>query len=216
MSTKAKNLLINNSQTELQKKAMKAVTFFSILIIGWSCSAQENPWLPQGENPWKAFPENQTEIAIVKDSTVENSDTVFVQSDNSESSKISDSVMVDMYESDTNIFYSNEVLIDKSKVAAFDDYKSAKDFAFGFAMGLFFNLPSLIIIDPIYISVNSKKEKETMKKIEKDSRYAPVDDEVLHKKVKSQVKSKKALSTMGGTIVGSLAQIGIFVVLLIN
>lgn len=168
-----------------------------ILLLSSTLFAQENPWEKKSkENPWKTETteekEEEKEVAVVeKDTTVqvETMDTIVRQ--------------------DLSVNEQKQ-LIRKAETESRANYKSGGDFAFGFATGLVFNYVGMLPA-AIYIAPTTKKEKRATEPVNNDSTYVNIEPEVLNKKTKSAVKSKKALATLGGNLVGSLAQIGILI-----
>lgn len=171
---------------------MKAlfVLFITVCSVGF---AQENPWKnKETENPWAT--ESAKETSKV-DSPITDSTTA---------NDISDTTGAVTSAADRKALYRD------AETTSREHYKSGGDFVLGFTSGLVFNVLG-IIPDMVYTIPTTKKEKIAVEKTVSDSTYTSLDDEKLTKKTKSAVKSKKFLATLGGTVVGSLTQIGVLI-----
>lgn len=101
-----------------------------------------------------------------------------------------------------------ESLLSKAKDEAATTYKSKGSFAFGFTAGLVLNVYGFLA-DGIYIVHDSKQEERIVAAIKKDSTYQTVDAYDLETKTAKRIKIKKFIATVGGTITGSIVQLGI-------
>ena len=205
MSTKAKKQLSIHPQNNNGAKVnfMKTICILYALVLFEFVYAQENPWVPKGENPWASNPKNEFVLVEEKDTLPKLSEITLVEND---STKITKEVPLE------NVSTEKELLIDAGNVA-FSSYNSAGDFGAGFTFGLFFNFIG-IVPDVVYITSNSKKEKKAIQSIEEDSRYDSLNNEKLTKKVRSKIKSKKAIATLSGTLVGGIVQVGLGVIII--
>ena len=177
---------------------MRALVLITLLSFG-ICFGQENPWALKGENPWKAYPQQATEMPQETDSTSaakEEKDSISLQARPMEENL-----------SETEIYF-------RAENRAKEVYKSGGDFAFGFVTGICFNVLG-VFPDVIYIAPNFKKEKRAIEKVVSEVPNETCDKEKLRKKVKNKVKSKKGLSTIAGTLTGALTQISIGIVIII-
>ena len=154
--------------------------------------SQENPWENKGENPWGNYPTEEPKSNIVAIDTLEQTavhdSTALLQQPDSSSAQLDE--MVRSAELDTK-----------------ENYKAGKDFAFGLASGLLLNGYGTLA-DLIYTIPTTKSEKKAMEKVRADSVYSNINEERLNNRTKRAVKSKKFLSALGGTIVGSVIQLG--------
>ena len=124
---------------------MRALVLITLLSFG-ICFGQENPWALKGENPWKAYPQQATEMPQETDSTSaakEEKDSISLQARPMEENL-----------SETEIYF-------RAENRAKEVYKSGGDFAFGFVTGICFNVLG-VFPDVIYIAPNFKKEKRAI------------------------------------------------------
>jgi len=153
---------------------------------------QENPWEQKSKtNPWETETEKKKE---------------------KESPKLDTLLLLDSTAQYQLITEDMKYHIRKT---ARENYKSGADFGVGLTTGLLFSLGG-VFIDGLIIIPDNKREKEAVKTTTADSTYKTYDPEVLRKESKRAIKGKKVGSTIGGTIVGAFAQIGVLVILLIN
>lgn len=162
-----------------------------VLLLSSNLFAQENPWEKKStKNPW------QTETT--KEAAVEEKDT-------SMQMETVDTIV----RQELNINEQKQ-LIRKAETESRANYKSRGDFGVGFTTGVLFNGLG-IIPSAVYIFPTTNKEKQAAEPVNNDSAYVNIEPEKLNKKTKSAVKSKKALATLGGNIVGSIVQVGILI-----
>jgi hypothetical protein len=177
---------------------MKALLIVVLVSSGF-CFGQENPWTPKGENPWKGYPQQETKpIETIDSSRLVEADV--------------DSTTLPVKLKEASL--SEEQVYAKAENRANEVYKSGGDFAFGFLTGVCFNLFG-VVPDLIYIAPNFKSEKRAVEKVVKEVQHEDCDKEKLEKKVKNKLKTKKALSTIGGTLTGAATQIGIALVIIL-
>lgn len=177
---------------------MKGLLIF-VLLCSAFCFAQENPWSPKGENPWKAYPQQ------------EKKPTEAIDSSRLVEAKV-DSITLPVMPKQENL--SEEQICVKAENRAVEVYKSGGNFAFGFVTGLCFNLFG-IAPDLIYIAPNFNKEKRAVEQAMKEVKNENCDKKKVEKKVKNRIKTKKAVSTIGGTLTGAATQLGIVLVIFI-
>lgn len=167
---------------------------------------QENPWEQKSKtNPWETGTEKKKEKKTVK------KDESITEKEK-ESPKLDTLLLPDSTAQYQLITEDMKYHIRKT---ARENYKSGADFGVGLTTGLLFSLGG-IFIDGIIIIPDNKREKEAVETTAVDSTYQSYDPEVLRKESKRAIKGKKVGSTIGGTIVGAFAQIGVLVILLIN
>jgi len=163
--------------------------FLSIVIISLSflsSFAQENPWLPKGENPWGEY--EKTEKSTVENQPKKENQPI------DKPSKTDENLSLDTLPKSENQLYQQAVT-DVSTA-----YKSRKEFILGCAFGIIFAtgvIPSLLVV-----AANNKQEKQLVKEIESRPEYQPLNDGKLNKKLKKSIKGKKFAATMGGVAVG--------------
>lgn len=205
MSTKAKKRLTIHQRKNNGAKIyfMKTIFILFASILVEFVTAQENPWTPKGENPWKQNPNNEFVIVQENDTLPTRREMVVVENDSIQKEEV-----ISLENASTE-----KQLLQKAGVEAEHAYDSNGDFGAGFGFGLLFNFFG-VIPDMIYVANTSKKETAAIKKIERDSRFNSVNQEKLDKKVRSKIKTKKAASTIIGTVIGSVVQIGVGIIIL--
>jgi len=166
---------------------MKAL-FILLLLITNGLLAQENPWKNKSEeNPWGNTPETATD----KDS------------------------MATVKKTETISTLSKSELLKEAKFEAKNNYKSRQAFGVGFASGIILNVYGFIP-DIVYTAIDTDKEREVRDKLEEDPTYKNVPKHELKKTTKNGIKSKKLLASLGGTLLGSVTQLGIIIVLILT
>lgn len=177
---------------------MKVLNYLFLMLLAMPCFSQENPWIPQGENPWAAYEnksENQTAIQ-----------TELVTIDSTQLEKTTEQKMSDAE-------YSQ--LMNDLETEVISKYKNKKDFGVGFGIGIILGITG-IVGDGIYAATNSKREKAVVEEILSDSTYQAVPDKALTKETKKTMKSKKFAKAVGGTIVAVLVRAGIFTLIIMS
>ncbi len=166
------------------KKGFLSIVFLSFSF--YSAFAQENPWLPKGENPWGHY--EKTEKSSSHNEPKKESQPT------DQSVKTTDNLSLDTLAKSENELYQKAVT--ESSTA----YKSRNEFILGCAFGIIF--PTGIIPSLTVVATNNKQEKRLVKEIESQPEYQKLDDKKLNKKLKNSIKTKKFKASMGGVAVG--------------
>lgn len=171
---------------------MKVLNYLFLMLFAMPCFSQENPWTPQGENPWLVYEnksENQTAIqaeVVTIDST---------QIEETTEQKMSDA--------------EHTQLMNDLETEVISKYKNKKDFGVGFGIGIVLGFTG-IIGDGIYGATNSKREKAVVEEILSDSTYQSIPDKTLTKETKNTMKRKKIAKAIGGTMAAVLVRMTVF------
>lgn len=194
------------------------LSFIFLSFCAVFVNAQENPWLPKGENPWGVYQKKTEKVVTENNSSTElevNENTLqeeeIVRENNSTATADTANNLYQKKEFVADDLTERELWIEAGK-EAYNEYHSGSDFLIGFSFGMV--LPTGIVAAATYSTTKNKNEKRVTEKIINDPTYEIVDDRDLKRKVRNSIKGKKLLSAVGGALVGVATKVGVFLLLI--